>query len=207
MSGGSSDDATLAIAHLEERGSQKIAVLDLLEKQAGEAPFNPRDAVTKFVGILSKYGLTRVAGDRYAGETFRRDFSGHRIYYEPSTRTKSEIYEAVEPAFNGSEIELLDHPKLQSQLLGLTLRGTRVDHVPNEHDDFSNSACGALALALESEYVGRVSVGHWHQYASDFDRNENIEWIEDKRIRVNFVETQAAKEARWRQDEMHSQRR
>src|SRR6516162_1597189 len=44
MSGGSSDDAVLAIAHAEGR----VIVLDLIEKQAGSPPFNPRDAVKKF---------------------------------------------------------------------------------------------------------------------------------------------------------------
>jgi hypothetical protein len=53
MSGGSSDDATLSIAHKVDRR----AVIDIVVKQDGEPPFNPRTAVKKFVGILKQYGL------------------------------------------------------------------------------------------------------------------------------------------------------
>jgi hypothetical protein len=73
MSGGSSDDAVMAISHRDERG---VAVLDVLMSQTGAPPFNPRDAVRKFGAELRAWGLTRVTGDAYAGQTFRRDFEG-----------------------------------------------------------------------------------------------------------------------------------
>ena len=56
MSGGSSDDAVLTIAHAEGR----VAVIDLVEKQIGNPPFNPRSAVTRFVGILRDYRVAAV---------------------------------------------------------------------------------------------------------------------------------------------------
>src|SRR5262249_45344596 len=56
MSGGSSDDACLAIAHRVE----KRIVVDLVEKQAGGVPFNPRDAVAKFADILKRYRVSRL---------------------------------------------------------------------------------------------------------------------------------------------------
>src|SRR5262249_18357981 len=77
MSGGSSDDATLAIAH-EENGK---SIVDLVIKQNGEPPFNPREAVRKFVGTLKAYGLRRVTGDNYAGLTFKQDFEALGIIY------------------------------------------------------------------------------------------------------------------------------
>jgi hypothetical protein len=58
MSGGSSDDATLAICHIEG----KIAVVDLVAKQTGSPPFNPRDAVRKFAEICRTYGINKVFG-------------------------------------------------------------------------------------------------------------------------------------------------
>ena len=69
MSGGSSDDAVLAIAHYD--ATIKRSVLDLLMAQTGKPPFNPRDAVRKFAALLKTYGLSRVHGDAYAGQTFR----------------------------------------------------------------------------------------------------------------------------------------
>ncbi|MGH8609432.1 MAG: hypothetical protein ACREX9_19075, partial [Gammaproteobacteria bacterium] len=68
MSGGSSDDAALAIAHFD--AVRNRAVLDLVATQTGRAPFNPRDAVRKFADLLKQYRVSAVTGDRYAGQTF-----------------------------------------------------------------------------------------------------------------------------------------
>ena len=141
MSGGSSDDAVLGIAHREE---DDRATLDCLIDQGRPAPFNPRAAVKRFAATLEEYGLYQVVGDRYAGETFRADFAEHGIHYQVSPLTKSEIYEAFEPMLNAGEVELLDHDRMQTQFLGLVTRGARIDHLPGEHDDFANAAAGAL---------------------------------------------------------------
>jgi hypothetical protein len=148
MSGGSSDDAVMAISHRDERG---VAVLDVLMSQTGLAPFNPRDAVRKFAAELKTWGLTRVTGDAYAGQTFRRDFEDLGVSYSVSTRTKSDIYDAFEPKLNAGEVELLDDGKLQEQLLTLVIRGSKIDHQPGDHDDYANAACGAIALASAVE--------------------------------------------------------
>jgi hypothetical protein len=150
MSGGSSDDAVLGIAHLDER---KVAVLDVLMSQTGSPPFNPRDAVRKFAAVLSEWGISSVVGDAYAGETFRRDFEEHGVAYRVSGRTKSEIYDAFEPKLNAGEVELLDDGKLQEQLLTLVIRGGgKIDHQPGDHDDWANAACGAIvALDVKDE--------------------------------------------------------
>ena len=145
MSGGSADDATLAISHRDEQAER--AILDVVVSQSGRPPFNPRHAVKKFAGILKGFGLSHVTGDRYAGETFRQDFSDNGIQYSVSALTKSAIYESIEPMLNANEIEFLDVPKLQEQMLGLVWRGSKIDHLPGEHDDFANAAAGALALA------------------------------------------------------------
>jgi hypothetical protein len=144
MSGGSSDDAVLAIAHYDP--NSKRAVLDLLVAQTGKPPFNPRDAVRKFAGLLKTYGLSRVQGDAYAGQTFRADFSEHGITYEVAMLPKTGIYDALEPKLNAGEIELLDIVELQEQLLTLIVRNGRIDHQPGGHDDHANAAAGALWL-------------------------------------------------------------
>ena len=145
MSGGSSDDAVLAISHLD--AARGVVVLDVLMSQTGVPPFNPRDAVRKFAAELKAWGLTRVTDDAYAGQTFRRDFEDLGITYSMSARTKSEIYDSFEPKLNAGEVELLDDGKLQEQLLTLVIRGSKIDHLPGDHDDSANAACGALVLA------------------------------------------------------------
>jgi len=149
MSGGSSDDAVLAIAHWDDDAGR--AILDLLISQTGRPPFNPRNAVQKFAGALKEYGLSRVIGDAYAGQTFRLDFESYGIVYEVARSPKSALYDALEPKLNAGEIELLDIGILQEQLLTLVVRGGKIDHQPGDHDDHANAAAGALVLAARRE--------------------------------------------------------
>ena len=141
MSGGSSDDATLGIAHRDTEGR---AILDRVMDQGQRPPFDPRKAVERFVVALKEYGLKSVLGDAYAGETFRRDFQGKGIAYRVSELTKSEIYEEIEPILNGGRIVLLDHPNLESQFLGLVWRASKIDHPSGEHDDLANERSGRM---------------------------------------------------------------
>ena len=57
---------------------------------------------------------------------------------------------------NKDTVELLDIPKLRSQILGLHrfVRSggmVKIDHIRG-HDDVVNAAAGAIVLALSSEY-------------------------------------------------------
>ena len=146
MSGGSSDDAVIAIGHRDPDGK---AVIDVLTNQGGSPPFDPRAAVARFAGLLKKYGVSRVRGDRFAGNTFVADFQSHGIAYEPSTRTASQLYEALEPHLNAHEVVFLDVPLLEQQLLGLRWRSSKIDHAPGEHDDWANGAAGLVHLLLD----------------------------------------------------------
>jgi len=145
MSGGSNDDAVCAIAHLDSPNNR--AVLDLVVAQSGAPPFNPRHAVTKFAALLKEYRVSEVVGDAYAGQTFRADFESHGIQYIVCPETKHELYEAFEPILTASEVELLDVPALQEQLLTLVWRGTKIDHQSGDHDDYANAAVGAIVHA------------------------------------------------------------
>jgi hypothetical protein len=151
MSGGSADDATLGIAHRD--ATNEKTVLDLVVKQAGKPPFNPRRVVKQFAAVVERYGAKSVTGDRYAGETFRQDFGDLGIEYRVCDKPKSALYEQLEPLLNAGEVELLDVPKLQEQLLGLVWRGSKIDHMPGEHDDFANAAAGAVWLAAKQDAV------------------------------------------------------
>jgi hypothetical protein len=148
MSGGSSDDAVLAIAHADADGR---AVLDLIQDQGPRPPFDPNQAVTRFVETLETYRVRLVTGDRYAGETFRRQFASAGLTYDVSNKSKGDLYDALEPPLNSGQIVLLDVPTLEQQLLGLVWRGGRIDHAPGEHDDFANAAAGVIETVLRAQ--------------------------------------------------------
>ncbi len=149
MSGGSNDDATLSICHLEGEGEDSRAVLDVIMSQGQPPPFNPRHAVTRFAKVLRNYRAFSVVGDKYAGETFINDFAVEGISYEVSQLTKSQLYEALEPRLNANRVVLLDHAEMESQFLGLVWRGGKIDHPGGEHDDFINAAAGAVYQVFE----------------------------------------------------------
>jgi hypothetical protein len=141
MSGGSSDDAVVAIAHKDIDGK---AILDRIVNQGQRPPFDPAVAVKRFVAVLKEYRISSVVGDAYAGQTFQAQFTNAGITYTVSELSKGEIYEAIEPHFNAGKIILLDVQELESQFLGLVWRSSKIDHANGEHDDWSNAAAGAI---------------------------------------------------------------
>jgi hypothetical protein len=171
MSGGSSDDAVLSLAHKVDHR----AVVDLVVRQDGDCPFNPRKAVRKFAAACKAYGVRSVTGDNYAGNTFKSDFEAEGIRYNPSPLTKTEIYEAFEPPLNAGEIEIPDIPKLQEQLLTLVIRGAHVDHQPGDHDDWANAVCGAVYLVLAPVFVS--STAHFGWYGNDGGGFNGSYWV------------------------------
>jgi hypothetical protein len=150
MSGGSIDDAVLAIAHVDESGESPRIVVDLLMNQGPPPPFDPREAVIRFAGVCAQYGITHVTGDAYAGETFRADFRRYGIEYFVAERSAHQLYEALEPRLNAREVVLPDLPLLEQQLLGLVWRGGRITHPGGEHDDFANALAGVVDVAARA---------------------------------------------------------
>ncbi|MGH7536526.1 MAG: hypothetical protein ACREMG_13235, partial [Gemmatimonadales bacterium] len=147
-SGGSQDSFTLAIAHRE--GNR--AVLDALREV--RPPFSPDSVVKDFAELLRSYGIDTVTGDHYGGEWPRERFRAHGINYWLAPEPKSAIYRAFLPAVNSGRVELLEHPRLRAQLLGLERRVARsgsdsIDHPPGAHDDLANAAAGVLGLILK----------------------------------------------------------
>ena len=146
MSGGSHDDATLAIAYKDNDGR---AVLACLMNQGQPVPFDPYAAVSRFAAVMREWGIHSTVGDRYAGQVFQIAYLKEHISYEVCALPASKLYESLEPSLNAHEIILLDHAVLESQLLSLTWRAGKIDHPVGETDDFANSAAGALLLALD----------------------------------------------------------
>jgi hypothetical protein len=145
MSGGSSDDAVLAVGFKDADGR---AIVCRVLNQGPPPPFDPIKAVERFVTVLKEYGLASVTGDRYAGETFRAAFEARSIVYRVSEKTKSQLYESFEPNLNSQRVMLPNVPELEQQLLGLIWRGGKIDHPGGEHDDHANAAAGVVHLLL-----------------------------------------------------------
>jgi hypothetical protein len=147
-SGGSSDSMTLAIAHMEK----DQAILDLVRER--KPPFSPDDCAKDFADVIKSYGIASVRGDRYGGMWPRERFSVAGVDYMTATLTKSEIYLAALPLMNSGRVELLDHPRLVSQLCALERRTARggkdsIDHSPGAHDDVVNAVAGAIVYAAQ----------------------------------------------------------
>ena len=167
MSGGSKDDAVLCIGHLEDG----TIVIDLIEKQAGKPPFNPRDAVRKFIGILPDYHIKSLWGDNYAAETFKSDWRDAGLRYTVCPRA-TELYEAFEPVLNAGEVELPDIPILQEQALCLVMKGGgKIEAEKNGHDDWINAVAGLVWLLrsqkpkIEWARVAPAAIAASQQYA------------------------------------------
>lgn len=153
-SGGSGDSMTLAIAHRDD-ARNKIMVDVIRERRP---PFSPDDVVAEFAEVLKPYRVMGVKGDRYAAEWPRERFRGHGINYEPSEKTKSDLYRDLLPMINSRQVELPDHPRLIAQLVGLerrTARGGRdsIDHAPGAHDDVANAVAGALVAVGSQSFL------------------------------------------------------
>jgi len=146
-SGGSADSMTLAIAHRDPDGR---GILDAVREV--RPPFSPEGVVEDFALLLKAYHIDEATGDHYSGEWVREQFRARGVEYAVSERSKSEIYREALPLLNSGKVELLDHPRLGAQLLGLERRIARggkdsIDHRPGGHDDLANVAAGALVLA------------------------------------------------------------
>jgi hypothetical protein len=146
-SGGSADSMTLAIGHKEGQ----VALLDAIRER--KPPFSPEAVVKDFADLLKRYRVSKVEGDRYAGEWPREVFKKHGITYDASARPKSDLYRDLLPRLNSGEVDLLDEQRLVAQLCGLerrTSRGGRdsIDHAPGSHDDVANAVAGCLVGVL-----------------------------------------------------------
>lgn len=144
-SGGSNDSMTMAIAHAEG----EVATLDLTRER--KPPFSPEATVAEFCADLKRYGITKITGDRYAGEWPREQFRKHGIAYELADRPRSDLYRDMLPLLNSRKADLLDQAVIVTQIVGLERRVARggresIDHAPNSHDDVANSVAGVLSL-------------------------------------------------------------
>ncbi|MCX5884608.1 MAG: hypothetical protein NT096_01625 [Proteobacteria bacterium] len=147
-SGGGADNFTLSIGHQED---EKM-IQDLLRATKGD----PYQIVKEYAGILKKYHINEVSGDRYAAAWVSEAFQRAGINYQPSEFNKSEIYLEALPFLNAGMTELLDSRELVKELIQLERRrGSSgkdiIDHPKSigggvPHDDRANATCGMVVL-------------------------------------------------------------
>jgi hypothetical protein len=146
-SGGTSDSMTLAIAHKDK----DVVVVDVLRER--KAPFNPEDCTDEFCNLLKGYRISRVTGDRYAGEWPREQFRKRSIHYDSSELPKSGLYLDLLPRLNSKTVKLVDNARLVNQLASLERRTARggkdsIDHPPGGQDDCANVVAGVASLVM-----------------------------------------------------------
>jgi hypothetical protein len=128
-------------------------------------PFSPDSVVGEMAALLKSYRISRVTGDRYAGEWSRERFLKHGINYEVSKRPKSDIYRDFLPLLNGKRCDLLDNERLLNQLVSLERRTARggkdsIDHPPGTHDDVANVCAGVLTNLIVGKYAYDVELNN-----------------------------------------------
>lgn len=157
--GGSGKDSfTAAVAH---RVGERVVLDAILEFRP---PFNPENVVREVSATLKTYRVFRAFADRYGGGFPPAAFLRHGMTIDPSPRITSDVFLTALPLMTSGLADLLDLPRLISQLVGLERRTSRggkqqISHAqnPNAHDDVAAAACGALVSAMEGKGVMRIS--------------------------------------------------
>lgn len=172
--GGGQDSYTMAIGHLDEPTG--MAIVDCIRE--AKPPFSPEDTTAAFAATLTAYGISKVIGDRFAGEWVREPLRKLGISYDPSAKPKSDLYRDTLPLINSRKADLLDHKRMVQQFVGLEMRTSRagkpsIDHGPNQHDDISNAVAGLIANIGANPYRYDTSLA-W--VGGDDNSDLNADW-------------------------------
>lgn len=145
--GGKSDSFCMAIGHRD----RDKAIVDLILER--EAPYSPAVVAKEMADVAHLYQCFEVHGDRYGSSWTSDSFERNGLIYRQSEKPKSDLYMEALPVLTSGGAELLDHPKMRAQFLGLERRAGRggrdtVDHGPgaHSHDDVCNVVSGLLYL-------------------------------------------------------------
>jgi hypothetical protein len=178
--GGSGKDSfTMAIGHRDKTSG--MSVLDAIRET--KPNFSPEIVVAEYAAALKSFGITKVLGDRYAGEFCIELFRKHGITYDASAKAKSDLYRDALPLLNSRMADLLDHKKLVQQFIGLERRVARsgkdsIDHAPNGHDDLCNVVAGLLCN-LGTKAYRYDSTMKWVDGGKS-EAETNAEWRADR---------------------------
>jgi hypothetical protein len=168
-SGGGADAFTLSIVHTEGDRAGRRVVQDVMRGWARPrgGSVDLEGIVRESGGLLKRYGLRQVSGDRYAAGWVVERFKAEGVRYElpqltmpgaaePAYLDKASAYLECEPLFAQGRIQLLDHPQLARELKLLERRPraggrTLVDHPSHGHDDYANALALAVAVAVREQ--------------------------------------------------------
>lgn len=149
MSGGRKDAFALSIGHNEDGR----AIIDRIELRK---PQDPAKVCDDFTLVLKHFGLSRLSGDRYAGEWPRSAFNKRGINYEICKTDKNDIFLHFQPIVSMRKVQLLDSEVLKNQLLCLERKTAsggkdRIEYPRGLHDDLANAVAGcAVSLIMGS---------------------------------------------------------
>ena len=152
-SGGSADSFTLAVSH---KDGERI-VIDCTREV--RPPFSPEAVIDDFAILLKTYRISKVTGDRYAGEFPRELFRKRGIEYSCSEHPKSDLFRDLLPLLNSGRIVLPKCDRLVNQLCNLERRVSRagkdsISHPEGDayHDDLANAVAGTASISKANVY-------------------------------------------------------
>ena len=112
--------------------------------------FSPEGVVYDFSETLKRYSVSKVVGDRYAGDWPKEQFRKYGITYDQSAAPKSYLYQNLLPVISSGTVSLRDNTRLIDQLVSLERKTSstkdRIDHPPNGHDDVANAVAGVVSI-------------------------------------------------------------
>ncbi len=181
------DSMTFGVSHASTEKPNKFILDLLLEVQP---PFDPKEVIRQIVNICRQYRITKIVQDRHAVGWIASDLKQHSIGVEVSDINKSQIYEHFAVLMNKRLVELVDCPKLKTQMQSL-MRFMRsggtvaIDHLRSGHDDVVNSAAGAIVAASRIEAPIRdeiqIGISYYSESLEDQLEREARDWLCDKK--------------------------
>jgi hypothetical protein len=193
------DSMTFAVAHPTEDRPKKY-ILDVLLEFV--PPFDPKEIIRQIVETCRQYQVTNVIQDRHAIGWIGADLKEHNIAVEVSDMNKSQIYEHFAVLMNKRQVELVDNPRLKTQMQGLMkfLKGggaVSIDHLRSGHDDVVNSAAGAIVAASRTETPIRdeiqFGISYYPESLEDQLEREAREWLCNKSKTITGAEEEKPK--------------
>jgi len=154
-SGGSASSMACAVAYRNHDGKVVLSATREIT-----APFSPDAATQDFASFLKRYGIQKVIGDSFGGQYPAERFRAYGIQYQPSEKSKNDIYRDFLPLVNSEQVELLDDGVLINQLCSLERNVSRTGQETiappkDRRDDVINAAAGAI-VHVGYEHAPRI---------------------------------------------------
>lgn len=131
---------------------------------------SPDEVCGEYSAFFRSYKVHRIIGDNFADEWPKERFRAWGNPYDKCETPKSALYRDMLPVLNSGRLELLDHPRLVSQLCSLERRtgGSGrdiIDHPRNGnfHDDLPNVVAGVCHMLASKKQPWNISELVWRE--------------------------------------------